>query len=177
MLDCTSEVILFEIKSSLLTEAAKRSGDRGAFEADVRRKFVVNERGRPKAVRQMAISSKAILEGKTPTKDTVKRIYPVMVTDEPAVATFGFNTYLDGLFRQEVGADKAIKNLTVMTIDELEEFLAYAVGGKIGWSELLEFRFKKGPPSVSVSQDIYDFRLSRGYEVRRNTTVLQRFKL
>jgi hypothetical protein len=175
LIDCSAEVIVLEIKSSLLTEDAKRSGSRERFEADVTRKFIVNEKGKPKAIRQLARSSKALAEGKITTKANVKRIYPVLVSDEPSVEAFGFNTYLDRIFRQEVGEHALIKPLTVMHIQELEEFLAYAAGGKIGWSELLEVRFKR-PMSVSVRQEVYDYRIQRSLPIRRNAWVLKRFE-
>ena len=49
LLDFGSYILLIEIKSSLLTEPAKRSADKDSFLADFRRKFVENEKGKPKA--------------------------------------------------------------------------------------------------------------------------------
>jgi hypothetical protein len=54
LLDFGPDVFVVEIKSSLLTEAAKRSGDATALAADIERKFIRNERGAPKAVVQLA---------------------------------------------------------------------------------------------------------------------------
>jgi hypothetical protein len=175
LIDCGPEIILFEVKSSILTESAKRSGDRKAFESDVRRKFIENEKGKPKALKQLARSAKAILNGKVETKTTVKRIYPVMVCDEPSVESFGFNTYLHNIFQKEIDSNSLIRPLTVMHIQELEEFLAYAKTGVIGWSQLLETRFQR-PFSVSFRQDIYDFRAVHNLPVKRNQRILKRFE-
>ena len=50
LLDFGQVVVVFEIKSSLLTETAKRSGNKADFVADYERKFVRNARGKPKAL-------------------------------------------------------------------------------------------------------------------------------
>jgi len=74
LLDFGEAVVVFEIKSSLLTEAAKRSGDRAKFVADFERKFVRNEKGKAKALLQLAASCKAIEDGRIPTAMTPGRM-------------------------------------------------------------------------------------------------------
>lgn len=88
LLDFGEAVVVFEIKSSLLTEAAKRGGDRAKFVADFERKFVRNERGKPKALLQLVASCKAIEDRRIRTAMKPVRIYPVCVSDEPAVESF-----------------------------------------------------------------------------------------
>jgi hypothetical protein len=63
LLDFGSAVIIMEIKSSLLTEQAKRGGDKKQFLADFRRKFIENEKGKPKATKQLASSCRAVAAG------------------------------------------------------------------------------------------------------------------
>jgi hypothetical protein len=62
-----------------------------------------------------------------------------------------------------------------MQIQELEEFLAYAKGGTIGWSQLLEARFQRRF-SVSIRQEIYDFRAGKRIPLRRNELILKWFE-
>ena len=93
LLDFGEAVVVFEIKSSLLTEAAKRSGDRAKFVADFERKFVRNEKGKPKALCSLPRPAKAIEEGRIRTAMKPGRIYPVCMSDEPAVESFFFTSY------------------------------------------------------------------------------------
>ena len=79
LLDFADVVVIFEIKSSLFGESAKRRGDLTAFETQVNLKFVQNENGDPKAILQLVRSSKAIAQGHVPTMVKPARIYPVLV--------------------------------------------------------------------------------------------------
>ena len=74
LLDFANNVIVFEVKSSLLSEAAKRLGNRAEFEKQVNLKFVRNEKGKPKAVLQLAKSARSIAGGLVPTTAKPARI-------------------------------------------------------------------------------------------------------
>ena len=101
LLDFGQVAVVFEVKSSLLTEGAKRSGTAADFVADFTLKFVRDDKGKPKALVQLAESCKAIAEGRIPTVMKPARIYPVCVSDEPAVESFFFTTYSNEVFQKE----------------------------------------------------------------------------
>jgi hypothetical protein len=160
MLDFGSSVFVFEIKSSLLTDTAKRSGDAETLAKDIERKFIKNERGDPKAVLQLARAAKAVLARDVPVVMRPKLVYPILITDEPATECPGFNAYLNGRFQQEVGDSPAIRPLNVMSIDECEQFLPYAESNAISWETFCEKRTER--PFISAGQTIYDIRQTRG---------------
>jgi len=141
VLDFAGDVVVFEIKSSLLSEAAKRKGQRSGFEEEVNLKFVHNDKGKPKAVLQLAKSCRSIAEGVVVTTVIPNRIYPVLLGEEPALQTLGFNTYLNDIFEKEVGRSSVVRPLTVMSVEEFEEMLAYVSKNAFSWAELLESRF------------------------------------
>jgi hypothetical protein len=166
---------VIEIKASLLTEPAKRSADRATFVADFRRKFIENEKGNPKVVKQLAAACRATLSGEVPTvsgKNT-PIIYPVFVSDEPTLETAFMNGYFNDEFQQEASMDDPhIRPMTVMTIDELEQLLTHVSDGDIHWEELLRARFnRKAVLASSVGQTLYDMLVSKGIEVKQNQTL------
>jgi hypothetical protein len=172
LLDFGSFVLVVEVKASLLTEPAKRSADRGTFVKDFRRKFIENEKGHPKAVKQLAGACRAILEGdvKTASGDGAPIIYPVFVSDEPTLETAFMNGYFNDEFQKESEMDDPkVRPLTVMTIDELEQLLTHSSDGDIQWEELLQARFnRKTVQASSVGQTLYDMLVSRGVGVKQN---------
>jgi len=177
LLDYADEVFVFEIKSSLLTEPAKRAGNRASFEEDVNRKFVRSEEGKPKAIAQLGRSCQAIARKEISTTAQPRRIYPILVSDEAVVEAFCFNQYLNGVFQLEIGASTVIQPLTVMSINEFEEVLAYVSAGAFTWRNLLESRFvEAGVDPLSVHQTIYNLRQARAIELCRNEVLLDRFE-
>ncbi len=176
LLDFAGEVVVFEIKSSLLSEAAKRKGERAEFEAQVNLKFVRDDEGKPKGVLQLANSCRAVAEGKAPATVTPNRIYPVLVGAEAALQTVGFNTYLNETFQEEFGPSSVVRPLTVMTISEFEEMLAYVSKNAFSWADVLESRFSTQEViSHSVHQAVYDWRHAKGVGYYRNEVLLNRF--
>jgi hypothetical protein len=176
LLDFGEVVVVFEIKSSLLTEAAKRSGDSSTFVADFERKFVRNEKGKPKALLQLAASCKAIEEGRIRTAVKPGRIYPVCVSDEPAVESFFFTAYANKTFEKELPARSRILPVTMMSVNELEEILPYVSDNSFSWPELLDFRLG-GPTGgpFPVHQAIYDLLRQKGLSARRNQAIRESF--
>lgn len=167
-------MFVFEIKSSLLTDNAKRGGNAGTLARDIERKFIENEHGKPKAVLQLARAAKAILAGHIPTAMRSKRIFPILITDEPATECPGFNAYLNERFQQEVGGLPEIRPLTVMSIDECERFLPYAASNAISWENLCETRTEG--PFISVGQIIYNIRQRRGIASQINERLKAMFE-
>lgn len=176
LLDFIDDVSVFETKASLLTEQAKRGGDEASFIDDFNLKFVRNERGEPKGIMQLAASCKAVQDGKIRTAKTPARIYPVLVSDEPAVEAAFFNTFANEVFQREASPGPWIQPITVMSIGELEELLPYFVENHLSWGEVPEFRLR-GAEVVpfSVHQAIYDLLGLKGMKPRRNQLLLKRF--
>lgn len=177
LLNLAGAVVVFEVKSSLLTEAAKRSGDRKKLEEEINVKFIRNERRKPKAVTQLVTSCKSIESGVVPILPKPNRIYPVLVADEPTLQTTGFNIHLNDIFQSELGPSYTIRPLTVMTVNEFEEMLPYVSTNVFGWSDLLETRFT-GSQVIghSIHQSIYDWLRMKGGSLHRNEILLERFE-
>jgi hypothetical protein len=163
-----------EIKSSMLTEPAKRSSDKDAFVADFRRKFVENEKGKPKAIKQLAAACRAILTGevKTAKGSEPPVIYPVFISDEPIVEAAFSNAYFNEEFQKE-GIDKMrVKPLSVMSTDEFEQVLPHVAENDFTWEELLQIRFNGfGVYPFSVGQTIYDLLRSKGLPSKQNPAL------
>jgi hypothetical protein len=177
LLDFGTDVFVFEIKSSLLTEAAKRSGDPRVLAADVERKFIRNERGAPKAVVQLARAAGSVVRGLVRTAIPPRRIYPVLITDEPGCECLGFNAYLNERFQEEAVDLAGVRPLTIMSINECEELLPYCAANSFSWAELCETRFNEGQVTVwSMHQAIHDLRHARHISVHRNDYILKRFE-
>ena len=175
LLDFGNVVVVFEIKSSLLTEPAKRSGNKTAFVADYELKFMRNQKGKPKALLQLAGSCKALDEGTISTATKPGRIFPVCVSDEPAVESFFFTTYSNEMFQKELPAESHIQPVTMMSINEMEEILPYVSGNSFSWAELLDFRFNNLTGAFSVHQAIYDLLRAKGLPRSRNQAVRTSF--
>jgi hypothetical protein len=163
--DFGSFVLVIEIKASLLTELAKRSADRETFVKDFRRKFIENEKGDPKVVKQLAGACRAILRGEIPTASGKQApiIYPIFVSDEPTLETAFMNGYFNEEFQKETEMDDPrVRPLTVMTIDELEQLLTHSSDGDIQWEALLQSRFnRKEVQASSVGQALYDMLVAK----------------
>jgi hypothetical protein len=178
LLDFGAYVLVYEIKSSLLTEPAKRGADKASFLADFRRKFVENENGKPKAIKQLASACRAILSGDISTANTAEApvIYPIFVSDEPAVEATFMNTFFHEEFLKEGITDARVKPLTVMTIDELEQTLSYVTDNDFSWNELLDSRFNEfGVSPNSVGQAIYAQIVLKGLAPKQNPALKQKY--
>lgn len=178
-LDLGADVILFEFKGSLLKVDAKYKRNVTAFQDDFRLKFIENEKGEPKTLRQLATSSAAIASGLLKTSTAPRRIYPVFVGYEFTLDAFWINRYADDLFRDLLpsGLRGRVRPLTVMSVEALEGALPYFVAGDFTWMELLESRFIGDKVSeLSVYQKIHDWRSKHNQDVRRNQFILKHFE-
>jgi hypothetical protein len=178
LLDFGSYVLVLEIKSSLLTEPAKRGADKESFLTDFRRKFVENERGKPKAIKQLAAACRAILAGEIQTAkmDTPPIVYPIFVSDEPAVEATFMNAFFNEEFQKEEIKDARVKPLTVMSIDELEQALSHVTDNDFSWSELLDSRFNEfGVYPNSVGQAIYALTVMKNLTSKQNPALKRKY--
>jgi hypothetical protein len=145
-----------------------------AFAADFSRKFVENEKGKPKAIRQLATACRAILAGevKTANSSALPVIYPVFISDEPIVEATFSNAYFNEEFQKEGINERRVKPLTVMSTDEIEQSLPHVADNDFTWEELLQTRFNEfGVYPHSVGQAIYDLLLSKGLSSKQNQAL------
>jgi hypothetical protein len=174
MLDFGKAIVLFEFKHFLLSQQVKDAMDRSILDRELRLKLVENEKGEPKAVRQLAKLCRAVRKGLIPTTAGTDGsqggkavLYPVVVVADPAMEAFSVNSFLNGIFQQYAAEiDGEVRPLTVMSIQELEEVLAHTSAGTFSWEELLDTRFFRDAEDPSgrlrrvrlwsVHQAIYD---------------------
>jgi hypothetical protein len=74
LLDLGGDVVIFEFKGSLLKIGAKLFRDTVAFKEEFALKFIENEKGEPKALRQLAAASAAMAEGALATAAPSSRL-------------------------------------------------------------------------------------------------------
>jgi len=131
-----------EAKAGMLPQDAKSSRDFGRVTAAINRKFVANVKGNPKGVRQLARSCSALASGLIPNVGSLRKIYPLLVVDDPSLNTVGMNTYLDRQF-SATSLAPSVSPLTVATIDEIENIIPYVGSGDVELGEVLDERFTK----------------------------------
>jgi len=86
-----------------------------------------------------------------------------------------FNTYLNELSQTEIQASAAIRPVTAMSIDELEEVLPYVAANIFTWEELLQQRFLQTEVSgYSVHQTIFDLLIKKKTPPLRNEPMLKK---
>jgi hypothetical protein len=180
LLDFGPDVIVLEFKASLLRDETKHKRDRQLFEEEIGRKFIQNQKGAPKALRQLANATTAIRNQTVKTIMKPKRIFPVLVGYEPTLETFSMNSYLHEKFRPFISANENGVNvlpLTVMSVDEFEGVLPNIEAATFTWPELLGERFDHDRvKAFSVHQTVYDLCRRKGSEIRRNQFLLDQFE-
>lgn len=180
LLDFGEDVIVFEIKASLLRDQTKNKRDIALFEKEVKLKYIENQKGKPKALRQLANSASAICTGVVKTTVKPKRVYPVFIGYEPVLECFLMNTYLHEKFRTfapEKIDDVFVKPLTVISVDEVERVLPNMESGAITWPELLNERFDRDRVrGFSVHQTLHDLSIKKRVEIARNKFLLDGFE-
>lgn len=179
LLDLGDHVIVFEFKASLMKGDAKSRRDIPLFEEEVRLKFIENEKGRPKALRQLANAAAAVRGGAVKTTTRPKLVYPVLVGYEPVLESFFMNSYMQEKFRPLVPENEdgvIVKPITVMSVDELETLLPNIGAGKITWKEIFEERFDRDRvKAFSVHQALYDLSQKKEVEIEKNGFLLEGF--
>jgi hypothetical protein len=132
VLDFGDHVIAFEVKSSLLPVAVRAARNVNDFKSWVTERLVgVDARG---GLRQLADAAKAL------RSNSRARVYPVLITDESSFQAFGVNRFLACCFAGIVPGADGIQPLTLITTDELEQFLPCAADGLVTWRAVLDER-------------------------------------
>ncbi len=115
-------------------------------------------------------------DGRIRTVTKPGRIYPIFVSDEPAVEAFFFNAFTNERFQQELPKGSRVQPITVMSINEFEEILPYVSENAFSWAELLQSRFDgTGVGPFSVHQAIFDLLRSKGLQPLRNQAMRNKF--
>lgn len=180
LLDFGTYIVVLEFKFFLLPHEAKFSKDKDSLTEELRLKLVENERGEPKAVRQLAAAIQAIRKGTVETAlKRDKPVYPVVVAYEPSVESFGISSFLNSEFQKilEGAGDAAfVKPLTVMSVQELEILLPQMSMGHLNWNEILEARFDgTRVRATSMHQAMYDLMKSKSREFESNRYLVRNF--
>jgi hypothetical protein len=123
------KIFIFECKDITMSERVKTSYDYDVIESDLKLKFVENEKGKNKAIKQLLSfinKLENIKEKFDPQLNLNKaKIYPVIVTQERNLDTTGVNKILSKWFedytdQQITDIDKSkIMPLTIINIDAL----------------------------------------------------------
>ena len=144
--------MLFESKDILISKESKTSPDYTVLEAELRLKLFENEKGKPKAVRQLATNIEIFLKGKAdydsqfPSKKGIIR--PILVVHYRMFNTAGANAILNGWFRDELvkleenGLDiSRVQDLVIIDIDTLMFNKEALQSKKMNlWDILLEYQ-------------------------------------
>jgi hypothetical protein len=141
-LDDDSIAIPIEVKSGFVPQKVKGARDQALLGAELEKKYVVDQDGHPKGVRQLAAAVRALREQRVAgIAKKYGRIYPVLVAEDPIMQTVGMNAYLNQLFEHEIDRGSDVAPLTILQIDELEQVLPHLRAGDLSFGELLDTRF------------------------------------
>lgn len=182
LLDFGDMVLVFEFKHFLLPHEVRYSRDATLLEKELRKKLVSNQKGKQKAVRQLASASAAIRSGRIATllggdesRPKKAAVYPVVVVADASLEAPFVNTFVNDLFQREI-AGLDVKPLTLMSVQELEDTLPIMAAGQATWNEILDSRFEDNRVSpFSVHQAGYDLAQDKGIPYLRNQFRLDQF--
>jgi hypothetical protein len=180
-----------EYKGKYLSLTAKYSSDRELLLADLNERF-------GKAARQLAQRSEtafhrdpkrrhgfsqrdennqSLVSYKPEFSREVRRVYPVVVVQDPAMRIGFANREMQKLFAAEIKTKDVdqdlIKPLTLLTIEDLEYLIPYL--GEITFPEILDEYVKPHEPMISFRYIMNQYLDQRGIARRQNEWTMQRF--
>ncbi len=162
-------VVVFEVKSGYLADAAKLGRDEQKIDSHLRRRYVRNEKNEGKGVAQLARAVSSIYEGTVPSITKPKYVYPVLVVEDPAMQSLAVNAVLDHEYRELLGIDTAMP-LTLVTIDELDVILRSIAAGQLDWHDVLQAHMvNNNAAAISVSATLHDVAATRGLPIPPDT--------
>ncbi len=190
-LDYGDAVIAMEYKGKYLSLTAKYSGDRKLLLADLNERF-------GKAARQLAQGSETVFnrdlqqrhgfsqrdQNNQPVvsytvdfSQAVRRVYPVVVVQDPAMRIGFANREIQKLFAAEIKTKAVdqdlIKPLTLLTIEDLEYLVAYL--GEVTFTEMLDEYLKPHEAIISFRYIMNQYLDRRGIARRKNEWTMRRF--
>ena len=134
VLDFGDHAIVMEVKSTLLPVEIRSALDLARFDAWVEERLWGKNGGLKQLVHDVAAVRDGLLGS------PCRNVYPVWVTDEPAFQALGVNRYLGRAFAERFPNDDAVKPLSIVTTDELEEVLSCTRSGLVTWRGVLDRR-------------------------------------
>ena len=167
MLDFGQVAVVFEIKSSLLTEGAREAQRqrRRRSSPTMKPKFVARSaRARRRRLSSWHRRARRLRRAESPTATTPARIFPVCVSDRAGGRGVSFSRRIrTRCSRRKCRRDRISSPSPMMSINELEEILPVRVRPvRSAGQELLDFRFNKLTGAFSVHQAIYDLLRAKG---------------
>ena len=97
---------LYESKDILISKEIKQSEDFDVLRDELKLKLYENEKGKPKAIKQLVESVKKILSQEVPYDKNIKakglQIFPILILHYRMFNALGMNTVLNKLFKQEL---------------------------------------------------------------------------
>ncbi len=180
LLDFGSYVLVIEVKSASLPLDVRDARDRAIFDRWVAERLMKGSATKRGAFVQLSEGCMAVVDGLLPG-EVPEKIFPVLVSDEAAFASFGVNRMLHVKFQDNFpsGLPSPIRPLTILTTSELEEILPCVAGeSSLSWDQLLQQRFHGVEVGwLSAGQALYNFYLESGKtdERRLNFVLLERY--
>ncbi len=179
---CGETAILLEYKSNIFSAESKYSGDSQLLAAEIGRKLVVNEEGKPKGVSQLAhairrlFAQNSIQGVRGVSLGGVKSVFPVLITLDSIGRTLLMSRYLNEFFQEELG-DRSSMNALVypvmsIYIEDLELLSAYFKD--VPFSQMLLNWFEKDPKLISTVSAIENPAIAQ-VGVRRNQMLEEAF--
>ncbi|MBI3091815.1 MAG: hypothetical protein HYY96_14230 [Candidatus Tectomicrobia bacterium] len=161
-----STLFLFEFKTSPLNADAKYSYSVEKLRSDLDRKYVQNERGKAKAVRQLVNAIKYVgsedgrelLSGKGIDLGGIKRIIPIIVTFDECLGLGLVRCYLDRKFWEHyemVGCPQEIvvSELVLLTVEDVEVLESLHLSGRSLFQEIMDYLEYIGRNRISGFND------------------------
>ncbi|HEV2198817.1 MAG TPA: hypothetical protein VGR73_03280 [Bryobacteraceae bacterium] len=182
LLDFGDFILVFEFKHFLLPHNVKYARDATLLGKELKKKLFSNQKGKQKAIRQLASATEAIrtgriatLLGRTESRPKKAAVYPVVVVADASLEAPLVNAFVNELFQGQI-AGLDVKPLTLMSVEELEETLPIIATGPVTWNELFDSRFEnKRVSPFSVGQARYELARSKGIPYVRNQFRLDQF--
>lgn len=190
-LDYGDTVIALEYKGKYLSLTAKYSGDRDLLLADLDERF-------GKAARQLAQRSETafnrdlqqrhgfsqrdqnnqpVISYTVDFSRQVRRVYPVVVVQDPAMRIGFANREIQKIFVAEIKTKAVdqdlIKPLTLLTVEDLEYLAPYL--GEVTFPEILEEYLKPHEPIISFRYIMNQYLDRRGIARRKNEWTMKRY--
>jgi len=143
-------ILLFECKDNLIKKDVVESGDVDKFIIEMKHIFIKNERGKPKAFKQLINNIVAIRKGEFIEDKGIHRnnnvIYPIVIVHNSIFSLQGINSLLDEWFFTELNLYdidiKNIKNLTIIDINTLILFQGFISQKNNSIRELIDSYWK-----------------------------------
>lgn len=143
------KVFLYESKDILINREVKQSVDFNQISNELKVKLVENDKGKPKAVKQLINNIKQILTGKAAFDPRIPigkvEIYPVLVVHNRIFEVVGLNKKINSWFQEELekltkeGIDiSRVHNLIILDIDTFIFNKQFFIDNKFSLEECIE---------------------------------------